>query len=748
MSILMFSLYGWTQTGAVLETPFFYFDNPDGTIEEFPEYTFPGLDDRMMSISSSKYANDLKGDIPENLRDIVMLMLGRQTRTTVFVFDGEASSQALMMTTSIYGASLMGLWAALWDEMAERISKQVPGSKKEDYHKYVITGNPEELMFNGCEGGRIVNKVDLSNSILSLLAGESIVMVFEEYFYYEPKLEKVVGVIFSYSEVGKSTSTTTKGEALSKALSFILGNVDPATGKTALAKMFEHRDMKDFFLNHFHLKTDTPNVTATFTGTAKQPRVKIGDKEVDTNIEIILKQQGGKTEDDENGNSEETKQTGGQKKIGKVGPGNKGPGNRGKDNNEGGGTGGEETGSEDIGGEGLTGSAGGGRRDDDGAPGDIVPPVIDPIPEPTPPIPDPTPPTPVPVPEPITNPIVPPEIKEQIKVWTAKYAIVSIDPTPEGPLAENDRYIYLVQPSWKSNAVLAIDKLTGAVTEVVPSKQKTNHPDVLDVAGFGNDLYLAVSGKGIVRYDGKSIESSTLIAEIDNLAGFMGKNYKYMVLSPNGRYLAYGGDYFRVYDLQDNNKLVKTGFNGDLNCLVTNDGDYFGFSAYRVVAYRNDGTVEASDPTTMVEVSELLGERPTQLWQQGNDVYILGGNKVMKTPSKEFNWTKVHELPADIKLNHSALTTDGQGFAYISPVGDNRFISFNIGGSAPIRMKELKTALRSKYGSVVEVSNTNYIYADAFGNFWVCDQQFSCFVVFNPKGIHGLNALAGKTVKY
>lgn len=71
VSVLLVTLNSWGQGFAAnapnvkLETPYFYFDNPDGTIEIYPEYGIKGLENRIMSISSSKYANPLK-NVPES----------------------------------------------------------------------------------------------------------------------------------------------------------------------------------------------------------------------------------------------------------------------------------------------------------------------------------------------------------------------------------------------------------------------------------------------------------------------------------------------------------------------------------------------------------------------------------------------------------------------------------------------------------------------------------------------------------
>ena len=112
VTMLLVGLNGWSQSTqnrgskASLETDFFYFDNPDGTIEAYPEYIYPDLNQRMMQISSSKYVlgdTNVEGLTPD-MQYYTDFFFARRTRTTVFVFDGQASAQGALMTGATYAA--------------------------------------------------------------------------------------------------------------------------------------------------------------------------------------------------------------------------------------------------------------------------------------------------------------------------------------------------------------------------------------------------------------------------------------------------------------------------------------------------------------------------------------------------------------------------------------------------------------------------------------------------------------------
>ena len=236
VSFLFMTLNSWGQGFAAnapnvkLETPYFYFDNPDGTIEIYPEYSIEGLEDRIMSISSSKFANPLK-NVPESdlEKEWIMLFFGRKTRTTVFVFDGQESAKAAMMTATVYTSTLIGCWSVLWEGMRDKISTaldeaNIDHTKHGSYKDYIKQEPPVELKFNGHEGGRIVWRMDMSDSWISLMAAANIELVFDLYTYYDEEYDKIVCALFTYSEIKDPVS---RNDALA---STIMKVVSAATG--------------------------------------------------------------------------------------------------------------------------------------------------------------------------------------------------------------------------------------------------------------------------------------------------------------------------------------------------------------------------------------------------------------------------------------------------------------------------------------------------------------------------------------
>ena len=691
VSALLITVNSWGQGTAAnipnqkLETPLFYFDNPDGTIETFPEYVIPGLEKRMMSISSSKYANPLKNEADPNLNEWIQLFFGRKTRTAVFVFDTKESAKGGMMTATVYSSTLLGLWGALWEGMRDKVGKALdealPGkvTKKGSYKDYITQEKPEELMFNGHEAGHIVWKMDMSNSWLGLLAASDISMVFDLYSYYDEEFDKIVCVLFTYSDIKEPETKGGKVAAgVMKVFSSVTGYYDEKSGNTELANMFEHQDMIKYFKEHFHLKkiekrieTDIekrigdppPPCVAEFVGTPQKPKLKL----CDIIINIRLRQ----------------------------------------------------------------------------LPQDSIP--EDKPDKPKPPV------KPKPIQPVIPGPPGTPGPKKYgDSPATGKIGVVQQEESIERELEEDDNFVYMLQAAYGSkNAVIAVDKNTGNVFEAVPTKVKKDRPTIHSIGTHGGNLYLYVEGVGILRYDGKSIDSSEkLIEDPDFKPGWTGSPFKRIIFSPNGRYMAYVGTRAKVYDLENKNECIKSTYEcGGTSQVLTDDGDLFSVDVYRILVARNNGNKDEGVSSEAM-VNDITGGSPCQLHLVGNEVYITGGKKLMKTDMKKFDWQLVSTMPGTEKYKISEISKTGNGFAVTDAGGSfNVHASFSASGSTPVLMKKIQTNLKNQFRQDIDTHNVTSLHYDQMGNLWL---QYSDagYVIYNTAGIKGLSKIAGKFVLY
>ena len=664
VSALFLTISSWGQGIAAnapnkkLETPYFYFDNPDGTIEMYPEYGIAGMDDRVMSISSSKYANPLKAEM-KNPTDQkwLMLFVGRKTRTTVFVFDGKESAKAGMTSASVYTGTLIGLWGALWEGLRDKVGQaltdaRITHTKKGSFRDYIKQEPPVEMDFNGHEGGRIVWKMDMSNSWLSLIAAANIDLVFDLYTYYDEEYDKIVCVLFTYSELRDPVTRDGKLAAgIMKTINAFSGTFDEKTGQTAMASFFEHRDMIDYFKKHFHLKK-TPNkcVAKTF-GPKDDPKLILCEDTIRL-INIVEPPQG---------------------------------------------------------------------------PPGFPPPPQKPQPPQTPKTPK--------TPQPVTS-------KKTI------FGVVDQEETIERPLEEDAKNVYMLQASYGSkNGVIAIEKATGKVFEAVPTKTKKDRPTIYSIGSDGKSLYLDVQGIGIIHYDGKSIDTSEkLISDPDFKPGWTGSPFKRIIFSPNGRYMAYVGERAKVYDLQDDKKCIKQTYEcGAESQVLTDDGDLFSVDAYRVLVARNNG--DKSDVSS-ASVSDITGGAPCQLHIVGNEVYITGGKKLLKTDMKAFDWKPASTMPDKESYKISEMNGEGKGFAITDAGGSfNVHAVFDKSGTTPKLMKKLHTGMKNQFKQDIDTHNVTSLHYDMNGNLWLQYAPHG-YIVYNPGGIVGVPQVAGKYVLY
>ncbi len=672
VSMLCLAIGTWAQTSdnsgrKKLETSYFYFDDVDGTIEAYPEYIYKGLEQRMMQVSSSKYVlgdTNVEGLTPD-MQYYTDFFFARRTRTTVFVFDGQESAQGALTMGAGYAGRQIGVWAAMWEGLRDKFSEALDEAnivhfKNGSYQDYITQSKPEELMFNGHEGGHITWRMDMSNSLLTLMCGVNIEEVFDLYSYYDEGYDKIVVVIFSYSEAKEPAGLD--AAAIGKVLGALteiqnFGSSDEKLAnateyqKTA-AERFKRVDMIDYFKKHFHLKKTPKGCIATTTGKGADLKLHL----CDTTISII---------------EQEPPQL---------------------------------------------------PKDSIGDKHHINP----------------------------QRPEPPLQRKPTGVLNHSRFAIIEHGAYFDYPFAEDANNIYMIQDTYGENAVIAVNKLSGAISSAVKGKNGSSRPNIKAFNVHDGTIYLDVEGRGIVRYDGKDVASSPLIGEVKH-GWFSTGIPKPFVLSPNGRYLAYGDENITVYDLKENNKVVKKCGNDWLRYVVTDKGDLYGVNAYSAALMRNNGDDNGYDQQGECELSSLIKGKALQLEQIGDTLFLVGENKIAKTPADKFEWTAATAIN-NVTMNAAGLSQTKSGFSWINvDSAGNKFALFNTGNRQVQLLPQLNTGIKipRNMGDYI-VQKADNIHFDSMGNIWMrCEEAGRCIiVVYNPNGIMGLKALAGKYTDY
>lgn len=677
-----------------LDADYFWFDNPDGTIEEYPQYIDPMMQGWAMSISSSRYAPGLKYEPTGQYKDVLNLMFGRQTRTTVYVMDTNgmddarlgATAKAAVALTSKHSSTVMGYLAAIWSALDDLVTDKTGHTVKSDYRDGMDIGKPQQVMFMGKEAIRITYKMDMARSRMMCAFGMPMLFIFDQYVYLDDEAQKMVAVVFQSTTLTDMNDMapdnrdyTQAFNALSKMLGY--GGKDP--NKTRLEEAFPMVDMKDYFAQHFHLKLvpprDKPCVTQA-TGKGANIDITICGQHIPP--EIL---------------------------IGCPGPPEHGGG-----------------------------GGGGGQQ----------PPGKNPPPPPLPHDPPVDPPLP---PQPPQPPVFPEDSLKagNLQRSNSKFAVIQLPEGVKHTMCEDADNIYFLEPvnSWgtSSNAVVAISKYTGGFTDVIAPQTRVSRANIHHIGSDGKSLYFASEELGVRRYDGKSLDSSPQIVNghcQDN--GELGR----IIFSPNGRYLAYAGNCCYVYDMEDGNKRVKRYLGGSFaDAVLTNDGDIYKAYEWEVAAARNNG-IENDDNIDSRSVGIMLGGGPKCLQLVGDNVYMVGLEKVAKTDCHQFQWSEAGSV-SPLEVDQACITPQGQGFAVVSGGMNQRFAAFTVSPDnvTVSSMGDINTGIKDKSGREVTARTASMVYIDNNGNIWLQTSN-NTFIVYNPDGINGLNNAAGTYVVY
>lgn len=690
--LLSFMLFGLTASaqqaaqGNPLETKTFYFDNPDGTIEAYPQYISETYRPTALSISSSKYNAYDNGEEPTGqYKEIIDMLFARKARATVFVLD-KREPQAIVKLGTEYAGFQAGLIAALWNEMQEKVKGQnlmIFGTYKDGY-----SYKAEETTFMGKEAARIMMAIDMSKSPMMVAFGAPLRFNYEQYYYYDETCDKSVGVIFQYIDMVPGEEIGDVEKLYSDVINVLgefLGNGAPARNRAQNYEKFRRVDMIDFFKQHFHLKSKEQ----TFIDYGQCPEgLKLVVRDGKKTFTLC-----GKIISDPPYDEDVLK-------------------------------GGELIPPVDGG-----GGEGGGGGGDDPQPRPITPPI-----NPEPPV----------DPDPIGGNYRPAERSGY------KYGVMVLPVNGEKPFCEDERNVYILEASWNGhNAVFAVNKSTGNITEVVASMKKQPRGIIHQIGTDGKHLYLAVAGTGIVRYNGKSVASSPCVVK-DAAIGDGGKEAK-IIFSPNGRYMAHVGQVCKVYDSQNDYKLIKecdeVRF---VDALLTDEGDIFKTNGWQTSVARNNGDIyECSSEER--DFTDVLKGVTCCIQLVDNQVYLLAGIRIVKTETPEMRWSTQSKLE-DTSLQYVTAYISPKGEAFASVTGaagmdKSRFVQIDADGSTHV-INAIRTGILNPYKQEYTTNHADRIYIDSLGNIWLLSNG-SQIIIYNPDNIMGLSTIVNhvKTFK-
>lgn len=279
--------------------------------------------------------------------------------------------------------------------------------------------------------------------------------------------------------------------------------------------------------------------------------------------------------------------------------------------------------------------------------------------------------------------------------------------------AEDSRSVYIL---YKRGPLLAIDKQGGDKREVVTGYE------AMDVSGVSVDRkgrLLLYTGRGLLRWNGKSIATSPVIFKYD---GYTGRNSKVTV--------TYAGDL-----------LVYGGGSSSPTVLLSEDGKPIASSDKLIgdrVLMMPDGTIWASSTSKVfsggfigVPMEHSYGDEWSNslsgladMCPRGNDLLVCGNELLVFQNGK---WESLYKPNA---LHLACLAVDKQKRIWLA--SNEGLMCMGKNGKEPV--KTLISIMTP--GGKKDLGYIKGLYVDTAGNLWIV--TLSDMIVHNPEGLMGL----------
>ena len=323
----------------------------------------------------------------------------------------------------------------------------------------------------------------------------------------------------------------------------------------------------------------------------------------------------------------------------------------------------------------------------------------------------------------------------------------------EKPLAEGPDTLYFINQV--SRSVLAVDKKTGNISQYIPG----NREKMITAIGHdGKDLYMMVTNVGLVRYDGNSLETSSLLFHTsDPGKGLIAhqRAFEGIVFSPNKRWLVAYGSGAILFDLANGACKPVREFTtrNVMNLFVFDDGSMIVVMSDYIVSIPNTAAA------TIKTYHETEGG--AKIFKYDDDIkasaikdgylYAAWKRSITKTPLpwQDISWEQVYQLEGsdngfcNFAMGPNSIMAECNEYGkYYMEWPSNDFsgtpkVTDHI--STPI--KDPLTTLPMKIQR-----NSDRLHFDNEGN--IIMYSYKYLDIYNPNGIKGYTNLKNKRTKY
>ncbi|MGM9695864.1 MAG: hypothetical protein ACI3X8_03205 [Alloprevotella sp.] len=323
----------------------------------------------------------------------------------------------------------------------------------------------------------------------------------------------------------------------------------------------------------------------------------------------------------------------------------------------------------------------------------------------------------------------------------------------EKPLAEGPDTLYFINQV--SRSVLAVDKKTGNISQYIPG----NREKMITAIGHdGKDLYMMVTNVGLVRYDGNSLATSSLLFPTsDPGKGLIAhqRAFEGIVFSPNKRWLVAYGSGAILFDLENGAcKPVREFITRNvMNLFVFDDGSMIVVMSDYIVSIPNTAaaTIKTYHETEGgAKIFKFDDDIKASAIKDGY-LYAAWKRCITKTPlpCQDISWEQVYQLEdsdnsfCNFAMGPNSIMAECNEYGkYYMEWPSNDFsgtpkVTDHI--STPI--KDPLTTLPMKIQR-----NSDRLHFDNEGN--IIMYSYKNLDIYNPNGIKGYTNLKNKRTKY
>ena len=355
--------------------------------------------------------------------------------------------------------------------------------------------------------------------------------------------------------------------------------------------------------------------------------------------------------------------------------------------------------------------------------------------------------------KPVAKKGTPTAVKKTNTLATIAMVDLGSDGSLEKSLAEGPDALYFINQLGR--AVLAVDKKTGNISQYIPGGRDKM---ITAIGHDGKDLYMMVTNVGLVRYDGKSRETSPCLfptsAPGKGLIAHQ-RAFEGIVFSPNKRWLVAYGHGAILFDLENGAcKPVREFITKDvMNAFVFDDGSMIAVMSDYIVSIPHTAAAtiktyhEAEGGAKVFKLNSYIKASAIK----DGFLYAAWNRFVGKTPLpwQDIKWEQLYQLESsdnrfcNFAMGPKSIIAECSEYGkYYMEWPSNDF------SGTPKVTDNITTPIKNPITSLpIKIQrNSDKLHFDHEGNLIM--YSYTNLDIYNPEGIKGYTNLKNKKTRY